>query len=170
MIVDVFGKDMFAKETAGATRVIPTNCVGVMGAGVALGFKQLYGHEYNSYRELCKHNILAPGIPHFHGAHTIFFPTKNHWRNPSKISWIKKGVPKLKEVEVLSYMIIPPLGCGNGGLDWKVVYPIIQEHLSDCLFDVHVYHPEGYVPDPNELKFSTDHGSTWSSTKPNKGV
>ena len=144
MIVDVFGKDMFAPETAGATRIIPVNCKGVMGAGVALMFKQLYEHEYNSYRELCKHNILAPGIPHFHKDFTIFFPTKNHWRRPSRISWIKKGVALLRSMPIQSYMIIPPLGCGNGGLDWKVVYPIIQEHLKDLIFNVHVYHPTGY--------------------------
>lgn len=159
MIVDVYGKDMFAPETEGATRVIPINCKGVMGAGIAKRFKELYERDTRYIIDYCRSGSVRPGDIFQYGNEVIFFATKNHWSKPSKITWIKKGIPKLKEIEVASYMIIPPLGCGHGRLDWKVVYPVIREHLSDCSFDVLVYHPEGYV------LFSTDDGISWVDNK-----
>ena len=122
MITDVFGGDMFSSEYAGATLVVTVNCQGIMGKGVAKTFREKFPRDAEEYIYYAKSNVLDPGRPFQFNHYSIFFPTKNRWQNPSRISWIKQGVPMLKDMVVPSYMCIPPLGCGNGGLNWKEVY------------------------------------------------
>ncbi len=74
----------------------------------------------------------------------INFPTKAHWRNPSQLSWIKSGLKDLRN-QILHYNItsiaLPPLGCGNGGLNWDDVRPEIENALQDLPVDIVVYEP-----------------------------
>lgn len=142
MIVDVFGEDIFHIKDVNAKIIVTVNCVGIMGAGIALQCKKLYPRESAYYFDQCKKKLVKPGEP-FEGLYSIiFFPTKNHWRNPSKISWIKKGLPKLLEFDVRTYVAVPPLGCGHGGLNWKRdVYPMIVDALSDSPTEFRIYHP-----------------------------
>ena len=156
MIHDVFGGDMFkdAYEDNTATLVVTVNCKGVMGKGVAKTCKELYPYNSQEYINSCKNNperVWSPGCI-LQVGNIIFFATKNHWRNPSRISWIRDGLPFLKKCTVPSYMCIPPLGCGNGGLAWSEVYPLIVQNLHDAKFDVKVYHPK----DTTDVVFSRD--------------
>ena len=84
-------------------RVNTVNCVGVMGAGVALMFKNKFPAMFNDYYRACKENKVAPGIPHiweevdlFSSLIIINFPTKVHWKNPSEYEYIEKGLVWLR--------------------------------------------------------------------------
>lgn len=113
------------------------NTAGVMGKGIALQFKHAYPQNYKAYVAACKNNQVQIGrvfivdlgllsTPRY----IINFPTKKHWRNPSKLEYIKAGledlVARVKELGIRS-VAIPPLGAGNGGLDWLQVRPLIVD-------------------------------------------
>jgi O-acetyl-ADP-ribose deacetylase (regulator of RNase III) len=119
------------------------NCVGVMGKGIALQFKQTFPENFKAYKKACDAQQIQTGEMFtfatgniFNPRYIINFPTKNHWREKSKIEYIKTGVKALiqeiKHLQIQS-IAIPPLGCGNGGLDWIVVKPIIFEALAEIL-------------------------------------
>src|SRR4051794_530582 len=116
------------------------NTVGVMGKGVALQFKKAYPGVYDAYRRACAAGAVEPGkmhvvqTGHVSGPRLIInFPTKRHWRGKSKLTDIDSGledlVRVLREWEIKS-VAVPPLGCGNGGLDWNVVRPRIEAALG----------------------------------------
>lgn len=127
------------------------NTVGVMGKGIALQFKNQYPYNYKVYKEACKKGELRVGEvlvvkdgDILREKYIVNFPTKEHWRSPSEISYIQQGLEALKE-SIREYNItsiaIPPLGCGNGGLDWNVVKPMIVDALGEIGTDVFVYEP-----------------------------
>jgi O-acetyl-ADP-ribose deacetylase (regulator of RNase III) len=119
--------------------VNPVNCVGIMGAGLALQFKWRFPENFNEYKRLCSEHKMQPGrvtafrtsfdCPRF----IINFPTKLHYKNPSKLKYIKSGLADLaiciSKIGVQS-IAVPPLGCGLGGLRWFDVRPIIVDSLG----------------------------------------
>lgn len=128
------------------------NCVGVIGKGIALQFKLEYPDNFRAYAQVCKLNQLQPGILFTHptGLHVnprfiINFPTKQHWREPSCLGYIKIGLDSLVlEVDRLKIrsIAIPKLGCGNGGLAWDEVKPLIEVSFADHKdVSVEVYSP-----------------------------
>lgn len=117
------------------------NCVGIMGRGVALQFKQAYPENYRAYVDACKHRQVQPGrmLVHDLGTQTnpryiINFPTKKHWKEKSELSFIDLGlkalVQEIRERRIKS-IALPALGCGLGGLNWEDVYPRIEQSLKD---------------------------------------
>lgn len=127
--------------------VNPVNCVGVMGAGLALEFKNRYPEMFKLYRSLCKNNILILGNPYIcdrnaiHADHDIIlFPTKMHWKEQSKLSYIKAGLEQLLcyfnlffEYEMKTQEIsiaFPLLGCGLGGLNRDEVLATMETMLT----------------------------------------
>jgi len=111
------------------------NCVGVMGKGIALQFKKAYPENFKAYKKICDAAQLHPGQMFVYDSKTVLapryiinFPTKQHWRSKSKLEDIQSGlialVTEIQERKIQS-VAIPPLGCGNGGLDWSVVKPMI---------------------------------------------
>jgi O-acetyl-ADP-ribose deacetylase (regulator of RNase III) len=112
------------------------NCVGVMGKGIALQFKQAYPENFRQYKKACDAKEVQPGrmftVPTgelFNPKYIINFPTKRHWRSQSKLEDIQTGIKTLvAEVQQLGItsIAIPALGCGNGGLDWVEVKPLIE--------------------------------------------
>lgn len=115
--------------------VNPVNCVGVMGKGLALQFKQAFPANYAAYRAACGRGEVQPGRMFVTetGAQTgpqflINFPTKRDWRSASRLDDIETGLTALvAEVEVrdIRSLALPALGCGLGGLDWEAVGPRI---------------------------------------------
>ncbi len=136
-------------ESKVKTLVNTVNCVGVMGKGLAEEFKKRYPKMYNEYVILCQNKKIKPGEPYYYenlGTSIINFPTKNHWRSPSKLSYIIEGLKWFNEnYESLGIKSIafPPLGCGNGGLDWNVIGPIMYNELKDLPIEIEIYAPYG---------------------------
>jgi O-acetyl-ADP-ribose deacetylase (regulator of RNase III) len=140
------------------------NTVGVMGKGIALQFKQAFPDNYAAYEAACKRGEVelgkmfvfrrSEGNPRI----IINFPTKQHWRAKSKIRDIESGLRDLVRIvksERIQLIAVPPLGCGNGGLDWSDVRPRIEsvfEEVPDVT--VQLFHPEG-APKFDEMKIAT---------------
>jgi len=128
------------------------NCVGVMGKGIALQFKQAYPDNFRAYARACKEGNVRLGKMFVYptGRSTnprflINFPTKQHWKSRSRLEDIQAGLRDLVEVvqhHAIQSIAVPPLGCGNGGLNWHEVFPLIEAafaSLPDPL--VFVYAP-----------------------------
>jgi O-acetyl-ADP-ribose deacetylase (regulator of RNase III)/uncharacterized protein YwgA len=125
------------------------NTVGIMGKGVALAFKKRYPEMYRDYVARCDRGEVRLGEPYIYRAsdHVIVnFPTKQHWRSVSRLSDIEAGLDYLeghyKEWQIKS-LAVPPLGCGNGQLEWRVVGPILLRHLQRLDIPVELYAPHG---------------------------
>jgi len=137
-------------DSKAKTLVNTVNCVGVMGKGVALDFKKRYPEMFKEYEALCDAGMVRPGKPYyygdFYGVSIINFPTKDHWRSPSKLSYIVSGLKWFKEHYQdfgITSVAFPPLGCGNGGLSWETVGPIMYQALKDLPISVEIYAPFG---------------------------
>lgn len=132
------------------------NTVGVMGKGIALQFRERFPQNYIAYKNACKSDQMVIGKMFvfreemLDGEKLIInFPTKKHWRQPSQYNYVEQGLKDLVSV-IRHYQIkslaLPPLGCGNGGLDWEIVKQMIIDHLGQ-LTDVRisVYEPNAQV-------------------------
>ena len=125
------------------------NTVGIMGKGVALAFKKRYPDMYRDYVQRCARGEVRLGQPYVYRAddHVVVnFPTKQHWRSVSRLSDIEAGLDYLeghyKQWQIKS-LAVPPLGCGNGQLEWRVVGPILLRHLKRLDIPVELYGPHG---------------------------
>ncbi|HWM25727.1 MAG TPA: macro domain-containing protein [Chthoniobacterales bacterium] len=140
--------DIFASRAQ--TFVNTVNCVGVMGKGVAFEFKKRFPEMFEDYAGRCERGQVKLGEPYLYRdrsrASIVNFPTKSHWRAASRLSDIERGldyfIAHATEWKVTS-VAFPPLGCGNGGLEWSEVGPLIYAKLREVNFDVEVYAPYG---------------------------
>lgn len=147
-MIKVLIGDLFQSKVQ--TIVNTVNCVGVMGKGVAAEFKKRYPQMFADYLARCNAKKVKLGEPYIYkdilGSSVINFPTKGHWRSPSRLDDIVHGLDYLmthaKEWDLQS-LAIPPLGCGNGGLDWSLVGPIMYQKLSKLDIPVEIYAPFG---------------------------
>lgn len=146
--------DMLQSEADALVNTV--NTVGVMGKGIALQFKEAFPNNTKAYVTSCKKEELAPGIllPFWEESMLlgrkliVNFPTKEHWRNPSKYEYIEKGLQTLQTLiveEGIKSIAIPPLGCGNGGLEWAKVKPMIEKYLGHLPIEVYVYQPNELI-------------------------
>lgn len=121
------------------------NCVGVMGGGIALAFKDKYPKMFLEYKEICNNQLLDIGKLHLYRKESqwiLNFPTKKDWKNPSKIEYIKEGLKNLVETykeKGINGLAMPQLGCGLGGLNWNEVKPIMEYYLSQLDIPVEIY-------------------------------
>lgn len=123
--------------------VNPVNCVGVMGKGLALQFKKEFPENFLAYQEACKQRTIGIGKLFIfeENEHIIInFPTKRHWRDPSRLSYIDLGLKDLLKYNFKS-IALPPLGCGLGGLQWFDIRRLIYNKLEDYPGNVEVYYP-----------------------------
>lgn len=121
------------------------NTVGVMGKGIALEFKRRYPEMFSYYKKQCdKHSLVIGELMLWYAPdHWLLqFPTKEHWRNPSKIEYIEKGlmtfVRKYADYNISS-IAFPKLGCGNGELDWAEVKVVMEKYLKPLPIPVYIY-------------------------------
>jgi O-acetyl-ADP-ribose deacetylase (regulator of RNase III)/uncharacterized protein YwgA len=127
------------------------NTVGIMGKGIALQFKTRFPQNFKIYQEACKNGTFKTGQvlvvkegDLLNYKIIINFPTKSHWKGNSKYEYISSGLVALKNAiqeNNINSIAIPPLGCGNGGLDWQIVREMIEEHLRNLECDITVYTP-----------------------------
>ena len=126
----------------------PVNTVGVMGKGLALQFKNLFPNNFLKYRQHCLNGNLTIGkllVINENNKRIINFPTKQDWRNNSKLEYIILGLQKL-EIAIQKFNIksiaFPKIGCGLGGLDWNIVLPEIikfSERIgNDVVIEIYI--------------------------------
>lgn len=128
------------------------NTVGVMGKGIALQFKNEFPHNYKIYRKACQTSQLQIGwlLPVkdcslLLGERLIInFPTKTHWLLPSEYTYIEQepiALAKLIAEKNIKEIALPALGCGNGGLEWRIVKEMICRHLEPVNAFIEIYQP-----------------------------
>lgn len=136
-------------ESSAECLVNTVNCEGYMGKGIAYQFKLKFPENNKDYVKACKSGELTIGKLHYFREDNkliINFPTKDKWRKKSKIEYVIQGLDELKiilpELNVKS-IALPPLGCGNGGLQWNEVKQVILEKLEDIEsnYDFYIYEP-----------------------------
>ncbi len=157
-MVSVLIGDIF--ESGAQTLVNTVNTVGVMGKGIALGFRQRFPEMYEDYVRRCARHTVRLGEPYLYRRITppniINFPTKDHWRSVSRLSDIVKGLQYLKShvhAWGVTSLAIPPLGCGEGQLEWRVVGPTLYRHLAGLKIPVQLYAPFGTPQDELQPEF-----------------
>lgn len=129
-------------------RVNTVNCVGIMGAGVALSFKVRYLEMFEEYRRRCQCREVQVGqldIHHLDGLTIVNLPTKVVPRKKSQYEWVESGLKSLHEFlkgKGLVRVTLPALGCGHGGLDWDRVKGLIKDCLTDLDAQIFVFTPQ----------------------------
>lgn len=151
------------------TLVCAVNCVGVMGKGIASQFKKNFSRMFTEYRSVCLYSKTQlrhggdlwlyryPDLEQFtlwtdteNGnrlitgcqSRVLCFATKEHWRNPSKMAWIERGLQTFRENYKewgITGVAFPKLGCSNSGLKWQYVQPLMEKYLGDLDIPVEIY-------------------------------
>ena len=148
--------DLF--ESPAKVLVNTVNTRGVMGKGIALRFKQIYPEMFRQYRDQCEHRRLTIGklllykTPH---KWILNFPTKEHWRDPSRPEYIEAGLRKFRaaraKIGAASYAF-PMLGCGNGELDFEEqVRPLMEHYLGNLSVSTRIHIGRNHVGSPERL-------------------
>mgnify|MGYP001239266549 CR=1 FL=1 len=162
-MIEITRGNILNSETEALVNTV--NCVGYMGKGIALQFKKAYPENYEAYRKACDAEQIRPGNMHvfetgsvFYPKYIINFPTKRHWRGKSKLEDIQSGlnalVKEVREREIKS-IAVPPLGCGLGGLEWRVVRPMIEKAFEPLGgVQIKLYEPGG-TPEAKDMPVHT---------------
>lgn len=138
-------------EAKAEALVNTVNTVGVMGKGIALMFKERFTQNYRLYAAACKAGAVETGkvfvtdVAELDGPRWLVnFPTKRHWRSPSQMAWITEGLQDLRRFILandVKSIAIPPLGAGNGGLEWADVRKEIVAAMDGLEADILVFEP-----------------------------
>lgn len=147
MIKVIIG-DIF--ESQAQTLVNTVNCVGIMGKGIALEFKKRFPDMFKDYVKRCEAKQVCLSRPYLFKRMfppwILNFPTKDHWRSVSKLYDIIEGLHYLQQHYKswgITSLAVPPLGCGHGGLEWRVVGPTLYRHLKVLDIPIELYAPFG---------------------------
>lgn len=140
--------DMFASDMQ--TIVNTVNCVGIMGKGIAQIFKKEYPAMFEDYADRCARREVRLGEPYHYkdltGVSIVNFPTKGHWRAATRLDDVEAGLDyfvKHFRTWGITSVAFPPLGCGNGGLEWTTVGPLMYSKLKGLGIPVELYAPFG---------------------------
>lgn len=130
-------------EVTEQTLVNPVNTEGVMGAGLALAFRDKFPGLFQEYREACQADVFSKhGLFVFDvdvSRKILCLPTKRQWRHPSRLEWIEEGLWRLAndyERYGITSLAIPEVGCGRGQLSWADVRPLIYQYLDPVALPV----------------------------------
>lgn len=151
-------------ESPALALVNTVNTVGVMGKGIAAIFKRLYPDMFKEYQRLCQEQKLRTGMLHVYRTPNkiiINFPTKQHWRDRSQVSYLEAGLEKFVARYVdygITSAAFPQLGCGHGELNWeRQVQPVMERYLRDLPIPIyiHIYSPPpGFIPERFDVEFA----------------
>lgn len=162
--------DILAASCQAVTNTV--NCVGVMGKGLAPQFKQALADTsyFADYQRDCRNGVLQTGVPILWRVPgndwpqwVVNFPTKDDWRQPSRLSYIEEGLNTLAILVIrndIRSLALPALGCQNGGLQWSAVKPLIEAFASGLQSHRHLYaflpSPKGGGPGDAAVAYFTD--------------
>jgi len=137
-------------ENKSGMLLIPVNCVGVMGCGLAKECRRRYPHVYRDYSKRCKEGSFNVNTLKLYllsdDLGILLIPTKSDWRNPSEIGWVEDNLRKLGDCLIrtpLTTLHVPPIGCGAGGLQISAVRPLVEQYLCKPNVTVNFYQPYG---------------------------
>ncbi len=140
--------DMFASDMQSIVNTV--NCVGIMGKGIAQIFKKEYPPMFEDYADRCARGEVRLGEPYHYkdltGVSIVNFPTKGHWRAATRLDDVEAGLDyfvKHFRAWGITSVAFPPLGCGNGGLEWATVGPLMYSKLKGLGIPVELYAPFG---------------------------
>jgi uncharacterized protein YwgA/O-acetyl-ADP-ribose deacetylase (regulator of RNase III) len=157
-MVKVLIGNMF--DSKAQTLVNTVNCVGVMGKGIALQFKKRFPEMYEDYANLCKAGQVRLGEPYLFKSlippMILNFPTKNHWRAVTRLADIINGLEYLEKHYKqwgITSLAVPPLGCGQGQLEWRVVGPTLYKYLKRLEIEIDLYAPFNTPDSDLEVSF-----------------
>lgn len=150
-------------DSKAQTLVNTVNCVGVMGKGIALEFKNRFPAMYEDYLQRCNAGQVKLGEPYLFRRVTepwiLNFPTKDHWRSVSRLEDLVRGLEffehRYRKWGITS-LAVPPLGTGQGQLEWRVVGPTLYRHLSRFEIPIELYAPYGTPHKELQLEFLED--------------
>ena len=137
--------DLFASPAL--TLVNPVNTVGVMGKGMAREFQRIYPEMFRAYHAACQRGDVAIGRPWLYRTPRkwiLNFPTKADWRHRSQLAYIEQGLESFAHTyaaQEISSVAFPAVGCGQGGLAWSAVRPVLERYLAGLALEVFVYPP-----------------------------
>lgn len=147
-MIEVLIGNLFESKCQTLTNTV--NCVGIMGKGIALGFKERFREMFKDYEQRCHRGEVRLGRPYLFRRvlppWVLNFPTKDHWRSVARLSDIARGLEYLQEHHRewgITSLAVPPLGCGQGELEWRIVGPTLYRHLSRMDIRVELYAPYG---------------------------
>jgi O-acetyl-ADP-ribose deacetylase (regulator of RNase III)/uncharacterized protein YwgA len=150
--------DMFASDMQ--TIVNTVNCVGIMGKGIALLFKKEYPAMFEDYAQRCARGGVRLGEPYHYmdpsGDLIVNFPTKGHWRSATRLDDVEAGLDYFVRhfrTWGITSIAFPPLGCGNGGLEWSTVGPLMYSKLRGIGVPVELYAPYGTPSNQLSVEF-----------------
>ena len=159
-------------ESPAKVLVNTVNTVGVMGKGIAKDFKELYPEMFAGYQRLCEEDMFSVGqlwlykTPH---KWILNFPTKKHWRYPSKPEYVEAGLDKFARMYQdarITSISFPQLGCGNGGLDWNTqVKPLMEHYLKSLPLEIFI-HLSTAEPSGEPEHRAPDETIDWIRTQP----
>ncbi len=137
-------------ESQAQTLVNTVNCVGVMGKGIALEFRKRFPDMFDDYVARCRRHEVRLGQPYLYKRllppWVLNFPTKDHWRSVANLASIVGGLQHvLRNYQSwgITSLAVPPLGCGEGQLEWRVVGPTLYRYLARMEIPVELYAPYG---------------------------
>lgn len=170
-------------DSPAQTLVNTVNTVGVMGKGIAKSFKERYPKMFSEYKSLCDRHVLAPGKLHLWkdpSTWILNFPTKTTWRMPSKIEYVEAGLDTfVRNYEAMGIVSVafPPLGCGNGNLDWNDVRPLMESYLKSISIPVYIHSVhvgDKFVPEHHHVSVPENFDEFWKDVRAtiheNKGL
>jgi len=153
-------------ESPSQALVNTVNTVGVMGKGIAADFKRAYPTMFEEYRRICKSGKLDVGMLYIYRTLNkiiVNFPTKRHWKQPSKLEYIEKGLKKFVNRYTdfgISSVSFPQLGCGHGELNWEEeVKPIMERYLKNLPIPVYIHlypKPSDFIPERLDKEYANE--------------
>jgi O-acetyl-ADP-ribose deacetylase (regulator of RNase III) len=147
-------------ESQAQTIVNTVNTVGVMGKGLAASLKQKYPDMFKAYKRICDQDLLDVGklwLWRSTEQWVLNFPTKKNWRSPSQLSYVEAGLKKFVdqfEARGIREIAFPRLGCGNGGLNWDEVRPLMHSYLADLPIRVYIHDFNVDIDFPEHKEYS----------------
>jgi len=148
-VISYLQGDLLAADVDALVNAV--NTVGVMGKGIALAFKTRFPANYEAYAAACQRGEVVTGRMFVTDTQALLgprwivnFPTKQHWRDPSRLEWVQTGLQDLRRfllAQGVQSVALPALGAGLGGLSWPTVRAEIAAALADLAVDVRVYEP-----------------------------
>lgn len=144
-------------DSSAQTLVNTVNCVGVMGKGIAKEFKEREPQMFAAYKRICEKKLLRPGklwLWKGTAQWVLNFPTKDHWKAPSRIEWVEEGLQKFVSTHSdlgIREVSFPRLGCGNGGLNWDDIRPLMERYLSPLRASIFIHDYDKSIGLPEHL-------------------